>query len=344
MSVKQNVEQNKKHPEKEFIYVPVPQMDPMWDEDETDLLEYWNTIWKGKWFIMGFTLLCTLVAVYVTLYVLPETYKSDVVLQPTETSSPSGLSALAANLPISIPLGGSGGKNANIVSFLNSRTIKERLIEKYDLLPKLYSDIWDKENQKWMIDDPEKKPTIQKAIINLGGRYQINKDKMTELITISWTDEDPEFTKIMLQRIVKEIRYYLENEYESDAKREREFVENQLNKAEKELEHWEKQVPSDKLTLSKIQRERFASQTVFTELRKQLELSKISEVKEIINFKILDKPFVPEERFKPKRSRICILTIVVSCFLSISLVFFKQFVINLITKSKLDSKMTSEPI
>ena len=151
--------------------------------------------------------------------------------------------------------------------------------------------------------------------------------------------EDPEFTKIMLQRIVKEVRYYLENDYESDAKREREFVETQLNKAEKELEYWEKQVPSDKLILSKIQRERFASQTVYTELRKQLELSKISEVKEIINFKILDQPFVPERRFKPKRSLICALTILTAGFLSIFILFFQQFVINLRGKSKLDSKI-----
>jgi uncharacterized protein involved in exopolysaccharide biosynthesis len=339
MPAEQNIEQNKEHPEKEFIYVPVPQMDQMGDDDEIDLLELWNTIWKGKWFIMGFTLLCTLVAVYVTLYVLPVTYKSDVVLQPTEMSSQSGLSALAANLPISIPLGNAGGKNANIVSFLNSRTIKERLIEKYDLLPKLYSEIWDKENHKWIVEGSENKPTMLKAIINLKGRYQINKDQKTGLITISWIDEDPEFTKSMLQRIVKEVRYYLENEYESDAKREREFVENQLNKTEKELEFWEKQVPSDKLTLSKIQRERLASQTVYTELRKQLELSKISEVKEIINFKILDHPFVPEEKFEPNRRQICNLTIMLSGFLSIFFLFFQQFIINLRTKSKVDSKI-----
>jgi uncharacterized protein involved in exopolysaccharide biosynthesis len=334
------VEKNKEHPEKEFIYVPVPQIGQPGDDDEIDLLELWDTIWKGKWFIMGLTLLCTLVAVYYTLYVLPVTYKSDVVLQPTETSSPSGLSALAASLPGGFSLGRGGGKTVNIVSFLNSRTINERLIEKYDLLPMLYSGIWDKENKKWLIDDPEAKPTMLKAIKNLKGRYQIDKNQKTGLLIISWIDKDPEFTKIMLQRIVKEVRYYLENEYESDAKREREFVENQLNKAEKELEYWEKQVPSDKLTLSKIQRERSASQTVYTELRKQLELSKISEVKEIINFKILDQPFVPENRFKPKRSQICILTIVVSGFLSIFLLFFQQFVINLRAKSKLDSKNT----
>ena len=339
MPVEKNVEQNKEHPEKEIIYVPVPQMDQMGEDDEIDLLDLWNTIWKGKWFVMGFTLLCTLVAVYVTLYVMPVTYKSNVVLQPTETSSMSGLSALAANLPISIPLGGKGDKNANIISFLNSRTIKERLIEKYELLPKLYSDIWDKENKKWLIDDPEEKPTMLKAIENLKDRYQVYKDRESELVTITWFDEDPEFTKIMLQRIVREVRYYLENEYESDAKREREFVENQLNKAEKELDYWERQVPTDKLILSKIQRERFASQTVYTELRKQLELSKISEVKEIISFKILDQPFVPEERFKPKRSQICLLTIVVSGFFSIFLLFFQQFVINLTAKSKSGSKV-----
>jgi len=75
-------------------------------------------------------------------------------------------------------------------------------------------------------------------------------------LTLSWIDEDPEFTKIMLERVVQEIRNYLENEYESDSKREREFVESQLEKAETELDHWEKQVPSATLTLSKIQRER----------------------------------------------------------------------------------------
>ena len=87
-------------------------------------------------------------------------------------------------------------------------------------------------------------------------KIEANLDAKTNLLTLSWIDEDPEFTKIMLERVVQEIRNYLENEYESDAKREREFVESQLEKAETELDHWEKQVPSATLTLSKIQRER----------------------------------------------------------------------------------------
>lgn len=314
---------NIKQPEKEFVYIPVPQTD---QEDEIDLLELWNIMWKGKWFISGFTFVATLIAVYVTLYVLPVTYKSDMVLQPTESTSKSGLSALAASLPINIPLGNSGDKNINIIIFLKSRTIKQRLIEKYNLLPKFYPEIWDSENQKWIIDDPEDKPTVLKGIQKLEGIYQINKDKITGLISISWVDQNPEFTKTMLLRIVKELEFYFENEHESDAKRQREFVEAQVTKSEKELEYWEKQIPSDKLTFSKIQRELLASQAVYTELRKQLEISKIAEVKEIIRFKVLDQPYIPEKKFKPKRSNICALTLVISGFFSVLLIFLNQFI------------------
>ena len=315
--------------EKEFIYVPVPQMDQTMnmEEDEIDLLELWNIIWKGKWFIAGLTLAATLVAVYVSLFVLPVTYKSDVVLQLTETGGQSGLSALASSLPFSIPMGGGGNKSQGIVAFLNSRSIKQRLIEKYDLLHKLYSDIWDEENKKWIVETPEQIPTMLQAVKDL--KVEADLDDKTNLLTLSWIDEDPEFTKIMLERVVQETRHYLENEYESDAKREREFVESRLVKAETELDYWEKQVPSATLTLSKIQRERAVVQSVYAELRKQLELAKINEVKEIIRFKVLDEAYVPESRFKPKRSMICALTIVASGFFSVFLVFLRNFVVNI---------------
>ena len=224
--------------EKEVIYVPLPNMEMTEQDDEIDLIELWNILWQRKWFIAGFTLACTLVAVYVTLNVLPKTYRSDVVLHPTETSQQSGLASLAASLPISLPIGGGSGKSANIVSFLNSRTIKERLTEKYDLLQIFYSAIWDKESQTWMVEDPKGKPTLRNAVNHLANLYTVNSDKKTGLITVTFISEDPEFTKIMLERIVKEVSYYFENEYDSDAKQERQFVEKQLAKAENELDFW----------------------------------------------------------------------------------------------------------
>jgi uncharacterized protein involved in exopolysaccharide biosynthesis len=317
----------KRQDEKEIIYVPAPYTQ-MIEDDEIDLLELWNVIWQGKWFIIGFTIFCTLIAVFITLYVLPVTYKSEAVLMPTASQSgASKLAGLVGNLPLPFDLPGSS-KNNNIVMFLQSRNLQQRLIEKYNLLPILYKKIWDDKNKKWRVKKPEDAPTVVKAIQSkaISSVYQVSQDKKTGLITISWESEEPEFAALMLQRVIDELQYYLDHEYESDAKREREFVEKQLAKATKELEYWERQVPTKNLTLSKITRERLAAQTVYTELRKQLELAKIAEAKELISFKVLDPPFVPENKYKPKRTLICAVTLVTSGFLAIFLVFFIRFI------------------
>ena len=312
---------------KEIVYVPAYPGMMSQEEDEIDLLELWKVIWDAKFFIAGFTLLATLIAVYVTLFVLPVTYKSEAVLLPTENSSGSlgGLAALAGNLPFPISLPG-GGKSDQILTFLQSRNLQERLIKKYALLARFYEEQWDAEKKTWKSDDPKKQPSLVKALQGnlLGGSFSVGQDKKTNLINLSWIDEDPTFAAQMLQRVITELNYYLDNEFEFDAKRERQFVENQLAKATKELERWERQVPSQNLTLATIMRERVAAQTVYTELRKQLELSKITEAKELIRFKVLDPPFVPEQRFKPKRTLICVMTLVASGFLSVLFVFMWQ--------------------
>ncbi|GAB6146730.1 Wzz/FepE/Etk N-terminal domain-containing protein [Desulfocicer niacini] len=328
------METDSEKPIKKYVYVPVHQACDDKD-DEIDLLELWDTLWRGKWFICGFTLLCALIALAVVFYVLPVTYKSDAVLQPTETGSGdsmSKLAALASSIPLPIDIAGGDNKSQNIVSFLNSRTLKMRLIQEHHLLPRFYPDLWDAQKQQWNVDDSEDIPTPIKTLqdkILEDFYYSVSQDKETMLITISWVDEDPEFASEMLKHIIDKVTFYLENEYESDAERERKFVESRLASAEKNLEFWEQQIPSANLTLSKIQREHLAAQTVYTELRKQVELAKIAEVKEIIRFKTLDKPFVPEMKYKPKRTLICTLTIFISAFFSVIFILFWQFFANI---------------
>lgn len=312
----------------EIVYVQSPPGMMPQEDDEIDLLELWNVIWNAKFFIAGFSLVATVLAVVITLYVLPVTYKSDMILQPTQSNSGGGmggLAALAGNLPFPISMTGNN-KSSQILTFLNSRNLQERLIKKYDLLARFYNDQWDSEKKAWKSNDPEEQPSVVKALQGqiLKSAYAVNEDTETSLINVSWVDQDPAFAHLMLQRIITELNHYLNNEFEFDAKRERQFVEKQLAKATKELEHWERQVPSQQLTLATILREQMATQTVYTELRKQLELSKITEAKELVRFKVLDPPFTPERKFKPKRSLICALTLVTSGFLAIFLVFLRS--------------------
>lgn len=321
--------------EKEVVYAVQPYPMDISHEDEIDLIELWRVIWAGKIFIISFVVLCTLIAGVVSFFFLPKIYKSTATLIPAkqEKSSLGSLGGLIGNLPIPLALPGQG--ESNIMSFLESRTLKERLIKKYDLLPVLYKDLWNPETKKWVISEPDEKPTIIKALQSeiISEYFSINQDNNTELINISWSGEEPSFCSLMLERVIQEVTFFLENEYVTDARKEREFVEEQLSMATEELEYWERQVPSEKLTLSKITRERLASQTVYTELRKQLELAKISEAKELESFEVLDKPFVPEKPFKPKELLIIALTCITSFFIAIFCIFFLNFIRNLKNKA-----------
>lgn len=297
-----------------------------YEDDEIDLFELWNVIWAARIFIVLFTFVCTLIAVVVVVQ-MPNIYQSQAVLSvPSTGSSAMGsLGRLAGSLPFSLGLPSSGGTGQKLIDFLSSSNLKQRLIEKYELLPRLYKDGWDPINKKWLEDDPKAQPSVVKAL--QGGTfnsiYTVAQNDKSGLITIKWTDEDPKFAATMLERVIGELDHYLNFEYETDAKLERLFVEQQVEKATADLLHWEKQLPTATLTQNVISRERLVTQTVYQELRKQLELAKINEAKQLVSFKVLDAPFVPELKFKPKRSMICVLVLCMSGFMAVIITFIR---------------------
>ncbi len=96
-------------------------------------MELWDTIWKRRKLIGAITFGATLLAVIITLFVLPVIYRSQAVLIPASSGSGSGLSSLVSSLPIPINLSGITGsedKSTLIVSFLKSDNLKLRLIKK----------------------------------------------------------------------------------------------------------------------------------------------------------------------------------------------------------------------
>ena len=320
---------------KEIIYVPAgyPGQE---DEDEIDLLELWSVLWQGRWFVAALSFVCVAIAVIAVMFILPEVYSSNAVILLTskDEASPSRLQSLASRLPIDVGLGdmSAGGESQNVVTFLNSRDFRLGLVKKYDLLPKIYKDKWNAEKEKWEVEDPEEIPTYLDLIKDgtLKELYTVKTDEeKPNLITISYkAEEDPQFAELMVERILSYLRYYLENEYKSDFTREKEFIKSQLEKARQEMEYWDNQVPSADMTLDKIQRERTVATQIYTEFRKQFEQAKITEAKEKIRFKVLDKPYLPLEPSKPNKKLICALSLVTSAFAGIFIVFFRKFIIN----------------
>jgi len=268
-------------------------------EEEIDLLGLGRTLWRWKWFISGLTVGCTLIALLIALFKLPVLYRSDTVLQPARSpGNVNGLQTALSNF-IALP-GGAEGSNA-IINYLESRTFKSWMIETFNLAPRL-------------------RP------YELNDLYSVRENKAKGLITIAFLDRDPAFAAKVVAGLIEKLEWYLDHEYITEAKRNRIFVQQQVDRIKKEVEFWERQVPNTTISATEVLREQQAALVVYTELRKQYELARVEEAREIIAFKVLDPPQVPKSPTLPHTRRICALTFIISLFISIFLVFCIKYI------------------
>lgn len=93
--------------------------------------------------------------------------EASAVIMPVSSEGPGGslsshasqFGGIAGMAGISMP---GSSSTAEIVQYLNSNALREKVIVKYDLLPLLFSDSWDKEKKAWK--EPEKTGLIAKAL------------------------------------------------------------------------------------------------------------------------------------------------------------------------------------
>ena len=69
----------------------------------------------------------------------------------------------------------------------------------------------------------------------------------------------------------------------------------------------------------------FIKQNIYALIAQQIETSMLAEVKENFAFKIIDPPKEPDQKIKPKRASMVMLSFVVSLFLGIFALFFKEY-------------------
>lgn len=158
-------------------------------EDEIDLFEYAAILWRRKLLIM--TLVAAAVAIAVVLsLVLPSYYRSETVLLATGTEA-GGLSSALSSIPLAGALSAASGIQSpsdKVLVVLNSRTIAEAVIARFDLLRIFNIDEWDQEKKAWK--DPEDPPLLQEAVKRLQEDVvSIGRSKEGAIeITVTWKD------------------------------------------------------------------------------------------------------------------------------------------------------------
>ena len=172
-------------------------------------------------------------------FLIPTKYKSTTQLMPPDQQSGSGIAMMASLLGRLGGGSGSSGSSGGIgglagdlfglktsgdlyIGVLQSRTVQDDLITKFDLR-KLYK------TSRW--EDARKK---------LSDNSEFSNDRKSGLIKIEVTDHDPARAAAMGQEYVSELNYVMTLLNTSSAHRERVFLEDRLQQVKVDLEAAEK--------------------------------------------------------------------------------------------------------
>jgi capsule polysaccharide export protein KpsE/RkpR len=185
-------------------------------------------LWERRRYL-GKALFAGLVTGCLVAFLIPARYESSAQLMPPDNQSGSGLAMLAA---LTAKSGGGGGglgavagdllgvksSGALFVGVLNSRTVEDRLIERFQL-KKVYSVQLEEDARK-----------------NLAENTSVSEDRKTGIIAITVTDREPKRSAAIAQAYVEELNQLVAELSTSAAHRERVFLEERLSAVKQDLD------------------------------------------------------------------------------------------------------------
>lgn len=178
-------------------------------------------LWRVLWIT---ALLSTAVA-----FIIPKRFKSTAKIVAPDSSNATALSGMlnkaagggSAGLGLGLDpstLLGLKTPGAFFIAVLESRTVQDHLVEKFDLRTH-YS-----------------KKYRQDARKKLDHNTDIEEEKKSGVITISVTDWDPQFAAMLVRSYIEELNRVAADLNTSAAHREREFLEQRLQSARQDLD------------------------------------------------------------------------------------------------------------
>jgi len=298
--------------------------------------------WKK---IFGYSFLVAVIVAGISL-LFPNRYSArGTILPSTNNSALSQYSSIASLVGINLP--SSGSLDVLFPDFVGSRRIIDSLIVKkwqsaqYDTLVTLY-DVFNIEyDTSFPFPEKHRKDILFKQLTE--HVFNVEISKASGLISITATlPKEQKLCADLVNTTINLIDIYNRTYRKSKSAEEKEFLENrlgevfsQLTRTEEELKEFEenntqwRQSPDLKYKWSKISREVQVQNTVWIELRKQFEFTKLNVEREKVTFDVLDYATTPTIKDGPVRSLITIFSLVFSIFVFALWFYFKDDLIRL---------------
>ena len=212
------------------------------EDDTIDLMELLTTLWRYKWLLILLPIF-GIIGSYTAVQFLPVEYQSRVTfLQISGNGGSTDLGkfgALASLAGVSLPEKSSDMLTDKIEVVLKSRGFAEQIVKEKELLPIIFSDIYDPETKTFDIVDPELGPPkpLDGAGAIMGALELGETDEGAKYIDVTW--DDPFIAADLANYTLKALEIYLSQNTLTAGQKNLQFIEKQLGKAEKELRQGE---------------------------------------------------------------------------------------------------------
>jgi len=249
-------------------------------------------------------------------------YSAQISLYPAKKDGLQGLGqfqSLATNFGMNMP---ENNQDFNIPDVVKSRLIANKVLDQK----------WLKQNgskvslyQLWKMDKPpwynpfsasmnDSAYIKEQAIKKFTDHVEVVEDRLSGLIKITVTLEDPPVSASVANFIGDQVQLYIQKENSAQSTKEKLFISDRLFIVKSELESSELALKDFKernrgyedspelfMVFSRLFREVEAKKQVYLTLQQQLELARIEEVKQTSILHILDHATPPSRKSAPKR-------------------------------------------
>ncbi len=184
------------------------------EEEELSLLDIFGILWRRKGLIIFLTALFGSVSLY---YALTATLIYRAECRVITPRSGGGLSAQLGGIADLVGLPSTGSTSQMMVGILNSNSVVDAIIEKFNIMEELSLDI-----------------RLRARSIVLGS-LETTEDVRSGILTLAYMDKDPQRAADMANTFVDELQKKLRELSANDAQQRMRFFENQLMQAQQEL-------------------------------------------------------------------------------------------------------------
>jgi uncharacterized protein involved in exopolysaccharide biosynthesis len=309
--------------------------EPVIAQSDFNYAELFTVLWSSRKLI-GMIVLFVTLAAGVIAFLLPPFYASTVVILP-ETSQ-SKLAALGGLSDLASLAGVNVGGEASAIKLYPTIVKSEAVLKNVIYRKYLTKEFPDSVNlvQLWDADEDKPQLAYESVLKALRDELDVSLEVKTNVLTVTLLTKEPQLSADIVNAIAHELDVFSRTKRTTNASAQRKWIEGRLTEVKGDLENSEnalkdfreknrRVVDSPELLLEQERyiREVQINSTLFGELKKQYEIARIEEIKNIPIVNIMDEGRAAAKKDKPKRGVIVAVSFFLGLFGAIGFAYVK---------------------